>query len=126
MKFARWMFGLAGTYGLLLLVPYYFMEDLIGREYPPAITHPEFFYGFVGTAAAWQVAFLLIARDPARYRPLMPAAMLEKASFGFAAIWLFQQGRIPGSALAFAGIDLLLGVGFVAAFIATGNSEEKT
>lgn len=125
MKFARWMFGLAGTYGLLLLVPYYFMEDLIGREYPPAITHPEFFYGFVGTAAAWQVAFLVIARDPVRYRSLMPAAILEKATFGFAAIWLFQQGRIPANVLAFAGIDLLLGLGFVAAFVATGNARPK-
>ncbi|MBA4020103.1 MAG: hypothetical protein C0483_23315 [Pirellula sp.] len=125
MKFARWMFGLAGTYGLLLLVPYYFMEDLIGREYPPAITHPEFFYGFVGTAVAWQVAFLVIARDPARYRLLMPAAMLEKASFGFAALWLLQQGRIPGSVMAFAGIDLLLGVGFFAAFLSTGGLQAK-
>lgn len=125
MNFARWMFGLAGTYGLLLLLPYYFMEDLIGREYPPAITHPEFFYGFVGTAAAWQVAFLVIARDPMRYRSLMPAAILEKATFGFAAIWLFQQGRIPASVLAFAGIDLLLGLGFVAAFVATGNARPK-
>lgn len=125
MKFARWMFGLAGVYGLLLLVPYYFMEDLIGREYPPAITHPEFFYGFVGTAVAWQVAFLVIARDPARYRPLMPAAMLEKASFGLAAIGLWQSGRIPASVLAFAGVDLLLGAGFVAAFFATGGTKPK-
>ena len=37
------------------------MEARVGRDYPPAITHPEYFYGFLGVAAAWQVAFLVIA-----------------------------------------------------------------
>ena len=71
MVFARRTFLIAGVYGLLALVPMYFLEGRIGRDIPPPITHPEYFYGFIGVAVAWQVAFLVIARDPVRFRPLM-------------------------------------------------------
>src|SRR6185503_235028 len=96
MTFARRVFLIAGIYGLIVLVPQYFLEAKTGRDFPPAITHPEFFYGFIGVAAAWQVAFLIIARDPVRYRLMMIPAMLEKLSFGIAAIVLFLQERVPG------------------------------
>ncbi|MDI1241860.1 MAG: hypothetical protein PSX80_08075, partial [bacterium] len=77
MRFARWTFLIAGIYGLLALVPMYFMESQIGVDTPPAITHPEYFYGFVGVAIAFQLVFLTISTDPAKYRPLMVAAMVE-------------------------------------------------
>jgi hypothetical protein len=67
MRFARWVFLLAGIYGIVAIGPQYFMEEKIGQDYPPAITHPEYFYGFIGVGLAWQVAFLIIARDPARF-----------------------------------------------------------
>ena len=116
MRFARWVFRLAGVYGLAVLVPQYFMEEQVGRDYPPAVTHPEFFYGVLGVAVAWQVAFLLIAHDPARYRPLMIPAVLEKATFGIAAPVLYAQQRVPGAVLAFGIIDLVWGSLFVVAF----------
>jgi len=71
MKFARIVFLIAGIYGILVLTPLYFLEQTIGRETPPPITHPEFFYGFVGVGLAWQIVFLIIARDPLRFRPMM-------------------------------------------------------
>jgi hypothetical protein len=52
MKFAKIVFTIAGILGLLELVPLYFMYNLIRRQDPPAITHPGFYYGFVGTAIA--------------------------------------------------------------------------
>ena len=61
----------------------------------------------MGVAPAWQVAFLVIARDPARFRPMMVPAMLEKVSFGAAAVVLFARGRLAGSVFAFALVDLL-------------------
>ncbi len=94
MTFAKWTFRLAGIYGLLVLVPMYFFEQKIGRDFPPAITHPEHFYGFLGVAVAWQFAFLLLAQDPVRYRPLMLVAVLEKAGYGIATVVLFSLGRI--------------------------------
>ena len=89
--------GGAGIYGLVALLPQYFLEERLNRDFPPAITHPEHFYGFVGVAAAWQLAFLLISRDVARFRPLMPVTVVEKISFGAAAVVLFAQGRVPGA-----------------------------
>ena len=71
MAFARWLFWIAGIYGLVVLVPQYFLEQKVGLDYPPAITHPEYFYGFLGVAIAWQVAFLIIGQDPQRFRPMM-------------------------------------------------------
>jgi hypothetical protein len=60
------------------------MFDIIGRQDPPPITHPAFYYGFVGVGLAWQVAFLIIATNPTRFRPLMVAGMIEKFSYGTA------------------------------------------
>jgi hypothetical protein len=116
MRFATWVFRIAGIYGLIVLLPQYLMEERLGRDYPPAITHPEYFYGFLGVAVSWQVAFLIIAHDPARYRLLMIPAMLEKATFGIAAVVLFVQQRIPDMLLSFGIIDLVWGLLFLAAF----------
>jgi hypothetical protein len=49
-KFARVLYGITAIYGVLSLMPLYFMAGHIGRDAPPAITHPEFHYGFVGLA----------------------------------------------------------------------------
>jgi hypothetical protein len=119
MIFARRVFLIAGAFGLLALLPLYFLEGRIGRDQPPAITHPEYFYGFLGVAVAWQVAFLVIARDPRRFRPLMVPAILEKASYGLAIIALFLGGRLTAVMLASGLIDLTLGVLFVVAYLRT-------
>jgi len=119
MRFAKIVFWIAGIWGFLVLTPLYFMFDLIGRNDPPPITHPGFFYGFVGVALAWQVAFIVIARDPLRFRPLMIPSVLEKFSFGIAVIVLVLQERMHKSDLVFACTDLLLGVLFVIAYFKT-------
>jgi hypothetical protein len=121
-RFARRVFTVAGVYGLIVLVPQYFLAARIGRDTPPPITHQEYFYGFIGVAVAWQFVFLLIGRDPERYRPLMIPAVLEKLAFGVPAIVLFVQGSLPGSVLFFGLLDLTLGVLFVASWRATADS----
>ena len=117
--FCRWLFWIAGTTGLLMLFPMYFLESKINADQPPAITHPEFFYGFVGLGIAWQLAFLVIGTDPLRYRWLMPPAVVEKFTFGLAVLALYLQGRAPQMLLPFATIDLTLGILFAAAFFLT-------
>jgi hypothetical protein len=107
MKFAKVVFRVAGIYGVLVLLPQYFLEAKIGRDFPPPITHPEHFYGFIGVALAWQVLFFIIARDPERYRGAIVAAILEKLAFGAAAIVLFAQGRLPLPVLGAGIIDLV-------------------
>jgi hypothetical protein len=121
MRFAKVAYWVAGIWGLLVITPLYFMFDLIGRKDPPAITHPGFYYGFVGTALAWQIAFLIIGSDPVRLRPMMIPSMVEKFAYGIAVVVLVVQGAMHGSDLVFAGTDLLLGVLFVAAWAKTSG-----
>lgn len=109
----------AGIYGLIVLLPQYVMEAQIGQDYPPPITHPEHFYGFVGVALAWQVAFLVIASDVRRFRPLMLPAIVEKLAFFLPTLWLFLGGRVAAAVLAVASIDLCLGTLFLASFLRT-------
>jgi vacuolar-type H+-ATPase subunit I/STV1 len=122
MKFAKIVFWVAGIWGFLIITPLYFMFDVIHQKDPPAITHPGFFYGFVGCALAWQVAFCIIATDPVRYRPLMLPSILEKATYAAAIIVLVAQGRTRPSELVFAGTDSLLGVLFVISYFKTWRS----
>jgi len=119
MKFAKIVFWAAGIYGVIVITPLYFLFDRIGREDPPPITHPAFYYGFVGVALAWQFAFLVIATDPARYRLVMLPAIFEKFSAGGAIVVLVLQGRTASTDLVFASIDLLLGLLFLLAFVKT-------
>jgi hypothetical protein len=120
--FARRVFLFAGVIGLLMLVPQYFMEGRVGRDFPPPITHPEYFYGFVGVGLVWQVLFLIISTDPQRLRPAMVAAVLEKLAFGVPVIVLFLQGRLPAMILGFGLFDLLLCVLFVISYRLTAGA----
>ena len=124
MKFARRVFLIAGVYGLIVLLPMYLLEEKTGRDFPPPITHPEFYYGFIGVAVAWQVLFLILSRDPIRYRPMMIPSILEKASFGIPAVILYLQQRISTFTLAAGLVDSFLGVLFVLAYLKTANSSE--
>ena len=119
MRFARIVFWIAGIWGVLVLTPLYFMFDLIGRQDPPPITHPAFYYGFVGAGLAWQIGFIIIATDPIRLRPLMIAGVIEKFSYGGALCVLYLQRRLHASDLTFGVVDLLFGVLFVLAFLKT-------
>ena len=119
MKFAKLTFWIAAIWGLLILTPLYFLFDSIGRNNPPPITHPDFFYGFVGVALAWQIAFIVIATDPVRFRPLMIPSVFEKFSYAIAVFVLVSQGRVHKPALFFAGVDTLLGVLFVSSYLKT-------
>jgi hypothetical protein len=111
-RFSRIVFLVAGIYGIVVLAPGFFSEKMLARKMPPAITHPEFYYGFFGVALAWQVAFLIIARDPHRFRPIIPAAMLEKFAYSAACIALFMLGRVPPIVVLGGAGDFVLGALF--------------
>jgi hypothetical protein len=125
MKFARVVFWVAGIWGVLVITPLYFIFDLIGEKDPPAITHPGFYYGFVGCALAWQIAFLIIGANPVRLRPMMIPSVVEKFTYGVAVVALVVNGRMHRTDLVFAATDLTLGVLFVAAFVVTGGEGDK-
>jgi hypothetical protein len=119
MTFARWVFRAAAIYGFATLVPLYFLEAAVAAP-SPQLSHPEYFYGFIGVSLAAQVMFLTIAADPARYRPMMIAAILEKLSFGTAVWHLWTQGRVGPDVLFFASLDLIWGALFTLSYLRGG------
>ncbi|NOT41267.1 MAG: hypothetical protein HOP13_12315 [Alphaproteobacteria bacterium] len=117
--FAKRVFQIAGFWGLFVLSLAY-GAYLLGLEGATIDTdRPEFVHGFFLIALAWQVAFLFIATDPVRYRPLMLAAMLEKFPFTLAVLVLYANGQVPVTMLVLGLIDGVLGVLFSIAYIWT-------
>jgi hypothetical protein len=123
MKFARVVFLIAGVWGFLILTPLYFTFDLVGRTYPPPITHPDLYYGFVGVTLVWQIAFLIIATNPVRHRPIMLAAILEKLMYIVTMTVLYLRGQLQLGQYAVVAPDFILMLLFGASFIRTPERE---
>jgi hypothetical protein len=119
MRFARAVFILAGVWGIVVLTPLYFLVDVTGRAYAAPVDYPQFFYGFLSVAMAWQFAFLVIGSSPARFRPLMIPGIIEKLGHVAGVAVLYGQGRLSTADAAAAGPDLLLAVLFIASFAVT-------
>lgn len=119
MKFARIVFSLAAVYGFAVLLPLYFLLGMINREIPPAVTHPELYYGFVGLAVLWQAVFVLIAADPARYRPVMLIAVLEKFFYTVPVVILYLRGEVDPRVLGPSLVDPIFGILFLIAYFRT-------
>lgn len=125
MRFAKWVFLLAGITGVLLVVPPYFLEEQFGRDHPPPVNHPEFYYGFFGVTLSWQVLFLVIGSAPSRFRRAMIPAMCEKASFVIAIPILYVLGRVSATWVGFASMDATWLVLFIVAYLRTPNEPNK-
>src|SRR6185295_8231906 len=124
MRFAKIVFRIAGIYGFIVLLPQYFLEDKTGRDFPPPITHPEFYYGFIGLALTWQLLFLLLSTDPVRYRLMMIPAMFEKVVFVIPVLILYYQHRVSQIILGLSLVDLILGALFILAYVKTATANE--
>ena len=119
MRLAKIVFIGAGIWGIAVLPPLYFLRDITGRPYPPPIDYPHFFYGFISVALAWQMAFLVVGSNPARFRPLMVPGMIEKFGHVTGVVVLYLQARIAAADALAAVPDFLLGALFVVAFAKT-------
>jgi hypothetical protein len=124
-QFARRLFLSAGIYGMVVIVPLFFLEPFIGEHAPPPITHAEFYYGFVCTAFAWQVVYLMMSRDPLRFRPMLIPAIMGKAGFAVSVFVLYAQGRLAAPDVVLPAIDLLLAGLFAWAYVALGSHWEQ-
>ena len=119
-RFARVVFTIAGIWGILIMTPLYFTLDAVNRAYPPPITHPDLYFGFIDVTLAWQVAFLVIGRNPVRHRTIMLAGILEKALYVTTMTVLYLQGHLVlGQAAVVIVPDGTLGLLFIAAFLRT-------
>ncbi len=123
MIFAKRVFQAAGIYGAAVILLGY-AAHLLGAGGDAAIVtnHPEIVHGFFLVTFAWQIAFLIIATDPMRYRLLMLAAMLEKFPFTLAVLLLYAQGETTETVLALGLIDGVLGLLFGVAYVMTDDT----
>ena len=113
MTFAKLTFRIAGIYGLIVLIPGFFAESKFSRDYPPALTHAEFYYGFFAVAVAWQILFLILSTDPQKYRAMIIPSILEKFGYPVVLVFLHFQNRIDPRMFALGSIDWI----FLALFI---------
>jgi hypothetical protein len=125
MRFAKWVFLLAGASGVLLIVPLYFLEKRLGEDYPPPINHPEYFYGFLNVALVWQMVYFVIGADPVRFRPLMLLGALGKASVFVTLFVLYAMQRVVGTSVAVSMFDLVWSLIFVIAFLRTPQEKSS-
>jgi hypothetical protein len=125
MGLAKWVFLLAGITGVLMVIPPYFLEEQFGRDNPPPVNHPEFYYGFFGVTLSWQFMFLVIGSDPKRFRTAMLPSMLEKAGFAIAIPILYALERVSVTWVGFASMDAAWLVLFILAYLQTPNEAAK-
>jgi hypothetical protein len=119
MKFAKVVFAIAGVWGILVLVPFFFLMDLTGRRYAPPSSYPHFFYGFFALALVFQFVFFIIASDPARFRPMIIAAIFEKVTYVTVCAVLYSRGQITLTDASTCFADFILGTLFIRAYLTT-------
>lgn len=108
--FARVVFALAGLFGLGAMIPLYQQ------------TGSPTYYALLGTVAAWQIMFLLIAWKPVELRPAMIPALLEKLFWCTTLFVLYSRGSVTSVDLASGTIPHgLLGVLFAIAYFRTSR-----
>jgi hypothetical protein len=108
--FARVVFALAGLYGFGALIPLYQQAG------------SSTYFGLLGTVAAWQIMFLLIAWRPAELRVAMIPAVLEKLFWCITLGVLYSRGSLTSADLASGTIPHgLLGVLFAVAYFRTSR-----
>jgi hypothetical protein len=125
-KFSRTVFLIAAMYGVIVTLPLYFAEQQLALQYPPGLTHPEYYYTFAGVTLVWQILFILIAYDPQRYRPVMLICMLEKASLLPTLLILGPRGAFPQLWIPLMIIDLVLGLLFLISFFLVRQTSVNT
>ena len=122
MNFAKVVFVGAGMWGIGVLTPLYWLVDVSGRRYGVPTEYPQFYYGFLSVAMAWQIAFLIIGSNPARFRMLMIPGMLEKLGFVVPLVVLYQQARVTWADAQAAVPDFALAILMMLAFVKTRSS----
>ena len=118
MTFAKWVFTIGGIWGLLIITPLFFLEGPIAAASQP-FSHPDFFYGFLASTVMWQVGYLAIGRDPARFRPFMLIGAAGKVIYFTSCVALVLQGRVQAFVPLLTAPDIVLAALYVVAWFRT-------
>jgi hypothetical protein len=128
MKFTKYTFWIAAIYGVLIIFPLFFSEQKLGIDYPPPISHAEYFYSFAAVTLIWQVLFIFIAVNPIQLRPVIIPCILEKLCLLPAFVIMVPQGRFPYFWIPLMLVDIIFAIAFFIAFrkLKGINSERGT
>ncbi len=107
-RFARRVFIGAALYGFVGASTLYLTDA--------PDPHRLLYFAFAGIALVFQGVFLVIARDPLRFEPLMPLCVFEKLSFGVPALAFYARGQAEAGMALGGAVDLLLAVLFFIAW----------
>lgn len=113
MRLASRLFRVAAIYGVIVLLPLYFV--VIQDPYRLNLI------GFAGVTLVFQGMFWIIARDPLHFRPLIALSVFEKLSFGVPAVAFWTRGQTDGLTAVFGSIDLVVGALFLFVWIRQGR-----
>lgn len=86
-RFTRITFIIAAIYGCIAAPVLYFTDA--------PDPHRLLYFAFAGIVLVFQGVFLVIARDPMRFAPLIPLAIFEKLSFAIPALAFWARGQVP-------------------------------
>lgn len=112
MKLGRWVFAGAGVYGLLLAIPFSF-QAIVSSEgvLPNGSGAGMFLLASILQHIVWQIGYLIISRDPVRYRLFMIPAILSMTIGALGSVWVYAYGITIGIPLAF--INVLFALLFI-------------
>ncbi len=99
------VFFWAAIIGILLLLPVYFAPV----PHPWRLTN----IGFVGVALVFQGVYLVIARDPVRFHPMMLLGAVGKLSFAIPAIAFAAAGKAEPFLAIFGAADVAMAAVFL-------------
>ena len=119
MKLAKWIFLIAGIFGLVTTIPLVFAEKMM------SVQQPEFYYGFVFLDICLQVVYIIISTSPIRFRLMMIPAFLAKASGTIALTWLCLIGQVSLQWIAIGAVDGVFAILFLIGFFSTPKVYEK-
>lgn len=120
MTWTKWPFIVSGTYDVLLAVAFLFFSGVIFHAAgvtPP--NHPGYVQFPALMLLTFGAMFFQIARDPVRYRSMMPYGMALKAAYSATVFYYALTWGVPFMWVPFAWADLAFLILFGAAYRAT-------
>jgi len=115
-RFTARILTIAAIYGFIGAATLYFTDA--------PDPHRLLYFAFAGIALVFQGVFLIIARDPRRFAPLLPLCVFEKISFAIPALAFAARGQAEMAMALGGAVDLLLAGLFVMAWRRMKATEE--
>jgi hypothetical protein len=119
MRLSRWVFAIAGTFGVILILPFAYTTVVSGElSLPDGSGAGLFLIGSFLQHIVWQIVYFIIATDPHRFRPMMVPAIFSMGISGFSSIWIYAYGIRMGVPVGV--VSVLMALTFIVAYWQSG------